>query len=103
MSGNSSPRQCESGIAAVGAKTAFIEPGSPLQNGYRKSFNSKLRDELLNSEIFYSLAEAGSSSRHGGAATKPGVRTLRSHTNRRRQPSPGLQNQPGRFGQQRKQ
>ena len=45
-------------IAAVGAKTAFIEPGSPCENGYCESFNSKLRDELLNSEIFYSLAEA---------------------------------------------
>ena len=50
-------------IAAVGAKTAFIEPGSPWENGYCESFNSKLRDELLNSEIFYSLAEARSSSR----------------------------------------
>jgi transposase InsO family protein len=45
-------------IAAVGAKTAFIEPGSPWGNGYCESFNSKLRDELLNGEIFYSLAEA---------------------------------------------
>ena len=45
-------------IAAVGAKTAFIEPGSPWENGYCESFNSKLRNELLNSEIFYSLAEA---------------------------------------------
>ena len=45
-------------IAAVGAKTAFIEPGSPWENGYCESFNSKLRDELLDGEIFYSLAEA---------------------------------------------
>ena len=45
-------------IDAVGAKTAFIEPGSPWENGYCESFNSKLRDELLNGEIFYSLAEA---------------------------------------------
>ena len=45
-------------IAAVGAKTAFIEPGSPWENGYCESFNSKLRDELLNGKIFYSLAEA---------------------------------------------
>jgi len=34
-------------IAAVGARTAFIEPGSPWENGYCESFNSKLRDELL--------------------------------------------------------
>jgi putative transposase len=45
-------------IAAVGAKTAYIEPGSPWENGYCESFNSKLRDELLNGEIFYSLDEA---------------------------------------------
>jgi transposase InsO family protein len=45
-------------IAAVGAKTAYIEPGSPWENGYCESFNAKLRDELLNSEIFDSLAEA---------------------------------------------
>ena len=45
-------------ITAVGAKTAYIEPGSPWENGYVESFNSKLRDELLNREIFYSLREA---------------------------------------------
>jgi integrase-like protein len=45
-------------IAAVGAKTAFIERASPWENGYVESFNGKLRDELLNAEIFDSLAEA---------------------------------------------
>ncbi len=45
-------------IADVGTQTAYIEPGSPWENGYRESFNSKLRDELLNGEIFYSLGEA---------------------------------------------
>jgi putative transposase len=45
-------------IAAVGAETAYIEPGSPWENGYCESFNSKLRDELLDGEVFYSLAEA---------------------------------------------
>jgi putative transposase len=45
-------------IAAVGAQTAYIEPGSPWENGYCESFNSKLRDELLDGEIFFSLAEA---------------------------------------------
>jgi putative transposase len=45
-------------IAAVGAKTAYIEPGSPWENGYCESFNAKLRDELLDGEIFYSLKEA---------------------------------------------
>ena len=38
--------------------TLFIEPGSPWENGYCESFNGKLRDELLNLEIFYSLKEA---------------------------------------------
>ena len=42
-------------IAAVGAKTAYIEPGSPWENGYCESFNGRFRDELLNGEIFYSL------------------------------------------------
>lgn len=45
-------------IGAVGAKTAYIEPGSPWENGYIESFNARLRDELLDGEIFYSLAEA---------------------------------------------
>ncbi len=45
-------------IAAVGAKTAYIEGGSPWENGYVESFNGKLRDELLRGEIFYSLREA---------------------------------------------
>jgi putative transposase len=45
-------------IAAVGAQTAFIEPGSPWENGYIESFNGRLRDGLLNGEIFYSLKEA---------------------------------------------
>lgn len=39
-------------------KTLFIEPGSPWENGYNESFNGKLRDELLNGEIFYTLREA---------------------------------------------
>ena len=45
-------------ISAVGAKTAYIAPGSPWENGYIESFNARLRDELLNGEIFYSLQEA---------------------------------------------
>jgi putative transposase len=40
-------------ITAVGTKTAYITPGSPWENGYCKNFNSKLRDELLDGEIFY--------------------------------------------------
>ena len=45
-------------IGAVGAKTAYIEPSSPWENGYCESFNARLRDELLNGEIFYTLTEA---------------------------------------------
>ena len=45
-------------ITVVGAKTAYITPGSPWENGYIESFNARLRDELLNGEIFYSLREA---------------------------------------------
>ena len=45
-------------ITAVGAQTAYIERGSPWENGYVESFNARLRDELLNGEIFYTLREA---------------------------------------------
>ena len=45
-------------IAAVGAKTAYITPGSPWENGFIESFNARLRDELLDGEIFYTLREA---------------------------------------------
>jgi putative transposase len=44
-------------LAQTGAMTLYIEPGSPWENGYCESFNSKLRDEFLNGEIFYSLKE----------------------------------------------
>ena len=45
-------------LGRIGVKTLFIEPGSPWENGYNESFNGKLRDELLNTEIFYTLKEA---------------------------------------------
>ena len=45
-------------ISAVGARTAFIELGSPWENGYIETFNARLRDELLNGEVFYTLKEA---------------------------------------------
>jgi len=50
-------------IAAVGSQTAYIEPGSPWENGYCESFNSKLRDELLDGEIFFSLTGGPSADR----------------------------------------
>ena len=45
-------------LARLGVKTLYIEPGSPWENGYIESFNGKLRDELLNREIFTTLTEA---------------------------------------------
>lgn len=45
-------------LGKVGVKTLYIEPGSPWENGYVESLNGKLRDELLNGEIFYTVAEA---------------------------------------------
>ncbi len=45
-------------LSRVNVKTLSIEPGSPWENGYNESFNGKLRDELRNGEIFYTLKEA---------------------------------------------
>jgi putative transposase len=45
-------------LTRLGVKTLFIEPGSPWENGYIESFNGKLRDELLNGEIFDTVIEA---------------------------------------------
>jgi putative transposase len=45
-------------LGRIGVRTLFIEPGSPWENGYVESFNGKLRDELLNGEIFTTLLEA---------------------------------------------
>jgi putative transposase len=42
-------------ITAVGARTAYIAPGGPWENGHVESFNARLRDELLDGEIFHSL------------------------------------------------
>ena len=44
-------------LGGVGARTLYIEPGSPWENGYVESFNGKLRDELLDREVFYTLLE----------------------------------------------
>ena len=45
-------------LKRIGVKTLYIEPGSPWENGYIESFNGKLRDELLNGEIFDTILEA---------------------------------------------
>lgn len=58
---SSEPRHAEQmplHLSVASPKTLYIAPGSPWENGYNESFNGSLRDELLNGEIFYSLAEA---------------------------------------------
>lgn len=47
-------------LSGAGVEALYIEPGSPWQNGYAESFNSRLRDELLNAEIFENVSEAQS-------------------------------------------
>jgi transposase InsO family protein len=51
-------REIRKWLARIGVRTLFIERGSPWENGYIESFNGKLRDELLDREIFDTLAEA---------------------------------------------
>jgi transposase InsO family protein len=53
-----SAKSTRSWLESLGVKTLFIEPGSPWENGYIESFNGKLRDELLNGEIFDTILEA---------------------------------------------
>ncbi len=45
-------------LDSLSVKTLYVEPGSPWQNGYAGSFHSRLGDELLNMEIFVSVAQA---------------------------------------------
>ncbi len=63
-------------LGRIGVKTLYIQPGSPWENGYNESFNGKLRDELLDREIFYTLQEA-----------KVLIEQWRRHCNRVRPPS----------------
>ena len=63
---------CASG-SRVGVKTLYIEPGSPWEIGYIESFNGKLRDELLDREIFDTLLEARLSEVEQAAAELPVV------------------------------
>jgi len=51
-------KQLRHWLKVSGVQTLYIEPGSPWENGYIESFNGKLRDELLNCEIFDTLFEA---------------------------------------------
>ena len=82
-------------INAVGAKTAYIEPGSPWENGYCESFNARLRDELLDGEIFYTLKEAQVIIENGGNTTTPRDHTVPWATARRLR-KPSSRWQPGR-------
>ena len=77
-------------LSAVGAKTLYIEPGSPWENGYCESFNGKLRDECLKGEIFYSLKEAQVVIHNGECTTTRYGRIRRWATDhQRRKPSCG--------------
>src|SRR5271165_2926057 len=49
---------CRGWLERLGVQTLYIEPGSPWENGYCESFNSKLRDEFLAREILYTMKEA---------------------------------------------
>jgi transposase InsO family protein len=51
-------RKVRSWLERFGVQTVYIEPGSPWENGYIESFNGKMRDELLNRELFDTIAEA---------------------------------------------
>ena len=62
-------------MQAVDTNTAYIERGSPWENGYIESFNARLRDELLDGEIFYSLREAQTVIEVGGVTTTVSGRT----------------------------
>ena len=77
-------------LESVEVKTLFIEPGSPWENGYVESFNGKLRDELLDREVFDTLLEAKVLIERGGGRTTQFGRTARWATGprRRRRPSP---------------
>ena len=91
-------------LGRIGVKTLYIEPGSPWENGYCESFNSKLRDELLECEQFSTLYEAQVLSSAGGAITMRSgliprsviVRRLQKRSCRQHLVSPTL-----RFGQPR--
>ena len=72
-------------LSATGAKTLYIEPGSPWENGYCESFNSKLRDEFLNGEIFYSMKEIRVLADAAASTTTPSGPTPRSAIGHRRQ------------------
>ena len=70
-------------MAAVSARTAFIEPGSPWENGYVENFNARLRDELLTGGSITPSGEPRFSSNPGGATTTRYAHMAASDTGRR--------------------
>ncbi len=66
-----------------GVHLDFIRPGRPVENGYIESFNGKLRDECLNVEVFFTLADARRKLYSGGTTTTTIVRTRRWPTEHR--------------------
>ena len=58
-------------LSRLGVGTLLIEPGSPWENGYVESFNGKLRDELLNGEVFHTLEGGAGSDPEVAAAVQP--------------------------------
>lgn len=69
-------------LAGLGVQTHYIEPGSPWENGYCESFNGKLRDNLLDGELFMNMKEA-----------EVVIETWRKHYNHRR-PHRSLKGRP---------
>ena len=69
-------------LSKIGAKTLYIEPGSPWENGYNESFNGRLRDECLNVELFNNLMEAKTVIEHW----RRQYNTLRPHSSLRYRP-----------------
>ena len=65
-------------LEKVKVQTLYITPGSPWENGYNESFNGKLRDELLNGEIFYTIKEAQILIKRWAIITTPSDLTVRS-------------------------
>lgn len=67
--GMASAHKVETFVPPSAAKTAYIAPGSPWGNGYVESFNARLRDELLEGEIFLRGVRRKSSSKAGGVTS----------------------------------
>jgi hypothetical protein len=64
-------------LEKTGAKTLYIEPGLPWENGYCESFNSTIRDEFLNGEIFYAMKDLRVLAERWRSTTTPFSRTPR--------------------------